>query len=119
MRKAGSAEGSPMDDHEILQHLLDLENEAAAMVNDAQAEADRRVTEGEKQNRANYDGVYAAEIAALDASFAESIAAVKEEYKKQLEEYHKSLKSVSLDMAAFSELAEELLLKTAPPAGKP
>ena len=46
-----------MDDQELLQHLLDLDNKAAALVSDAQTEADRRITEGEKQNHARYDEV--------------------------------------------------------------
>jgi F0F1-type ATP synthase membrane subunit b/b' len=40
------------EDKDVLQHLLHLEAEASALVDDAQAEADRRVSEGEKQNRA-------------------------------------------------------------------
>ena len=98
-----------MDDHEVLQHLLNLENEAAALVNDAQAEADRRVAEGEKQNRAHYDEIYSMEVAALEADYSQKISLVKENYRKQVEEYLESVKSVRLDKTAFSSLAEKLL----------
>ncbi|MDR0497112.1 MAG: hypothetical protein LBH42_05825 [Treponema sp.] len=99
-----------MDDHEILQHLLDIENEAAALVDEAQAEADRRISEGEKQNRAHHDEVYAAEVKTHEASFAEETALARDNYRKQLEAYHENLKTMPLDREAFFSLAEKLLL---------
>ena len=100
-----------MDDHEVLQHLLNLESKAAGLVSDAQSEADRRISEGEQQNRAHYDEVYSMEVAELEASYTQNIARVKEDYSTQLEEYLESLKSITLDNAAFSSLAEKLLFK--------
>ena len=108
-----------MDEQEVLQHLLDLENRAAGLVNDAQAEADRRLSEGEKQNRAHYDEVYSAEVAELEASYTRNIAAVKEDYSSQLKTYLEGLSSVPLDRAAFSSLAEKLLFKANTQAGEP
>ena len=99
-----------MDDHEILQHLLSLENEAAALVDDAQAEADRRVSEGEKLNRSRYEETYAREVEALEVSYVEKIAAVREGYRKQLDEYSNTLRAVALNPEAFSSLAETLLV---------
>ena len=98
-----------MDDHEVLQHLLNLDAEAAALVNDAQTEADKRVAEGEKQNRSRYDEVYARDVESLEASYSQNIAAVKENYRKQLDVFRKSLETMPVDMNAFSSLAEKLL----------
>ena len=100
-----------MDDHEILQHLLGLESEAAALVTDAQAEADRRVAEGEKQNRALHEETYTREVEALEADYMQNLASIKENYQKQLDEYREGLKKAVLDTAAFSSLAEDLLIK--------
>ena len=108
-----------MDDQEVLQHLLKLEAEAAALVNDAQAEADRRVSEGEKQNRVQYDEVYAREVEVLEESQVKNLAAVKEEYRKQLDMYRESLKAISPDMGAFSSLTEKLLGLASPLCKEP
>ena len=97
-----------MDDQEVLQHLLNLEAQASALVDDAQAEADRRVSEGEKQNRTRYDEVYTREVEILEGSHIKNVAAVKEEYRRQLEQYRESLKTMPLDTGAFSSLAEKL-----------
>ena len=102
-----------MDDHEVLQHLLNLEKEASALVNDAQVEADRRISEGEKQNRALYEDVYAREVESLEGHCAENLAVVREDYRKQLEVYRESLKTMPIDMKTFSILAEKLLTREA------
>jgi regulator of protease activity HflC (stomatin/prohibitin superfamily) len=99
-----------MENHEILQHLLEIESKAATLVDDAQAEADRRVAEAEKQNRARYDEQYSCEVAALEEAFSADIALARENYRKQLEDYHNSLKAQSLDTKAFFALAEKLLV---------
>jgi regulator of protease activity HflC (stomatin/prohibitin superfamily) len=99
-----------MENHEILQHLLEIESKAATLVDDAQAEADRRVSEGEKQNRARYDELYASEVAALEKAFSADIALARENYRNQLEDYHNSLKAQSLDTKSFFTLAEKLLV---------
>jgi len=104
-----------MDDREVLQHLLNLDSKAASLVNDAQAEADRRVSEAEKQNRAHYDEVYSAEVAELEASYSKNISRVKEDYRTQLDDYLESLRSIPLDRASFSSLAEKLLLRPGSP----
>ena len=98
-----------MDDHEILQHLLNLESEARTLVDDAQAEADRRISEGEKQNRALYEEAYAREVESLESRYFQNLAEIKEDYRKQLEAYRETLKAVPRDMEGFSLLAEKLM----------
>jgi regulator of protease activity HflC (stomatin/prohibitin superfamily) len=101
--------GSPAD-RNLLRHLLDLETQAAALVDDAQAEADRRVAEGEKRSRARYDEAYAAEVAVLEAAYTTETAAIKADYKRQLDTYHEGLMAMPMDRGAFSVLAERFLL---------
>ena len=50
-----------MDNTEVLGHLLKIESEAAVLVNEAQAEADKRVTEAEKILRSGFDERFSAE----------------------------------------------------------
>jgi hypothetical protein len=89
---------------ELLGHLLKIEAEAAALVDAAQAEADRRVAEGERQNRARYEERYGQEAAALEAEHAEEIAVVMENYKGELDACRNGLAAVKTDMESFSAL---------------
>ena len=98
------------DDKNVLQHLLYLETEASTLVVVAQGEADRRVSEGEKACRAAYNEAYAAEVANLEAAHVKEIAAIREDFNKQLETYRNSLASGPMDQAAFSILMRRLLL---------
>ncbi|MDR1107605.1 MAG: hypothetical protein LBL19_01065 [Spirochaetaceae bacterium] len=100
-----------MDEQDVLRHLLEVEGEASALVNDAQAEADRRIAEGEKQNRRLYDERYNQETSRLEGRYAEKISGVKEEYKKQLDAYRAALDSLPVNTEAFVRVAEGFLEK--------
>ena len=104
-----------MDDHEVIKHLLNIESEAAALVRDAQAEADRRISGEENQNRVRHDEIYAEEAAVLEASYANEINAARENYRKQLEDYRISLTTMPLNLDAFSLLAKKFLFEDVPP----
>ena len=99
-----------MEDHNVLEHLLGLENEAAVMVNNAQVEAERRLAEREKQNRAHYDEAYAHEAETLETAYQQKIAAVKGDYQKELEDYRTGLETQPVDTKAFFILMEKFLL---------
>ncbi|MDR0878803.1 MAG: hypothetical protein LBN21_12185 [Treponema sp.] len=99
------------DNDGVLAHLLKVESEAAALVDDAQAEADRRITDGEKQNRAAYDERYGREAAEEEADYQKEIESVKNQYKKELEAYKEKLNAINADTGRFEALMEELLAK--------
>ncbi|MDR2178432.1 MAG: hypothetical protein LBP20_10400 [Treponema sp.] len=108
---AGTGAGENEAEGNILGHLLRIEADAASLVDDAQAEADRRVAESEKQNRSRYDEVYAREAAELDRAFEEEITRIRADYQNQLEAYRKSLDAIPVDQRCFSALMDELLTR--------
>jgi regulator of protease activity HflC (stomatin/prohibitin superfamily) len=97
-----------MDSDTVLQHLLKVESQAASLVDEAQAEADRRVAEGEKEGRARYDERYGREAAKLNGEYEAAARAVKADYTRQLDAYRDSLAAMPVHGAAFSALAERL-----------
>ncbi|MDR1128377.1 MAG: hypothetical protein LBL20_03615 [Treponema sp.] len=100
------ADGS---DQDILRHLLDVEADAQSLVDDAQAEADRRIAETEKQNRARYEEQYTREAALLDSRYETALKAVTEEYGKQLDEYRLGLDKYEPNYAGFCRLMDGFL----------
>jgi regulator of protease activity HflC (stomatin/prohibitin superfamily) len=100
-----------MEEHNVLGHLLKIEAEAAALAEDARAEVDRRIAEGEKENRARYEERYRQETARLQAAYEEEVAAMKKDHEKQLDDYQKSLDTMRVDTQAFSELVNTLLIQ--------
>ena len=98
----------PEADRNVLQHLLNLEAQASNLVEDAKAEAERRLSEGEKVCRANYDEAYSAEVEILEAAYKKEVAAIREDYKKLLDAYKSSLTSCTVNGNAFKALTERL-----------
>jgi vacuolar-type H+-ATPase subunit H len=99
-----------MDNNEVLDHLLKIEAEAAALVNDAQAEADNRITEAEKQNRAAYDKRFVEENQRLEKGFLQSKELAREQFRKELETYKEKISSVHVNNDRFSSLLDSLVL---------
>jgi hypothetical protein len=99
------------DEQTVLQHLLSVEANAAALIDDTQAEADRRTVEAEKRNRIRFDEEYARETALLNENYEKETAAVKEDYRCQLEAYRQSLGSIPADSEKFFRLVESCLMK--------
>jgi hypothetical protein len=98
-----------MEEDNVLQHLLEVEAEAAGLVDGAQAEADKRLSEGEKENRARYDQRYGVEAGKLDAELEQHLALVRADYQKQLDAYHVELDAISVNVSGFNKLAGQLL----------
>ncbi|MDR2211559.1 MAG: hypothetical protein LBO65_08885 [Spirochaetaceae bacterium] len=97
-----------MDDSDILQHLLEIEGQASALVNDAQAEAGRRFKIAEDQNRSWHDKQHHALVKELEEDYQREAASVRAEYEHSLEEYSHGLDSMSPDRKAFDTLAFSL-----------
>ena len=100
-----------MDDTDILQHLLEIEDQAAALVNDAQVEADRRIKEAEEKSRIAFDETYQKLTADLETEYQQSVGIVKAEYAKNLDSYRAELNSMQKYNGEFSELAFSLLVE--------
>jgi hypothetical protein len=99
------------EDQDILQHLLEVEANAQALVDDAQAEADRRIAGIEKQNRARYEEAYTREAALLDSRCKSGLEVIKDGYRKQLDDYRLSLDDFKPDYAGFCRLLDSFLEK--------
>ena len=93
-----------MENENTLDHLLQIEAKAAALVNDAQAEADRRIHESEEKNRAAYEERYKAEAQVLEASLKKEKEKIKSEYQKALDEYRAEISGIKVSVDNFCAL---------------
>ena len=98
-----------MENVNTLDYLLQIETKAAAMVNDAQAEADRRIHESEGKNHAAFEERFKAEAHRLEISFQESRENTRKQYIKTLEEYQKEISGINVNVENFSALLNEYL----------
>ena len=102
-----------MDNTEVLGHLLKIESEASALVDDAQAEADKRVLEAEKQNRAALEKRYCEESEKLEGEYLALKQKIRQEYQAELDAYRERLNSARPDTNRFSALLDKLIAEEA------
>jgi len=98
-----------MENVSTLDYLLEIETKAAAMVNDAQAEADRRTHENEVKNHTAHEERLKVEVQKLDALLQESKENTKKQYLEALEEYRREISSVNVNVERFCALLNEYL----------
>jgi len=101
-----------MDNDNTLEHLLKIEAEAAALVNDAQAEADRRIHENEEQNRKNYEERFKVEAQKREAALRKEKDKLKEQYQQMLEDYRNGISTAKTDVEKFSALFNRYVADT-------
>jgi vacuolar-type H+-ATPase subunit H len=99
-----------MDNSEVLAHLLKIEAEAAELVNAAKAEADKRLAEAEKENRAAYDERYREESEKLETLLHTSIELARQRCQEELEAYRQKISSINVDTDRFSDMMDRLVL---------
>jgi F0F1-type ATP synthase membrane subunit b/b' len=80
-----------LNEPDVLKHLLEIEEAASKIVNDAEEEANRQVIENDKNCREAYSKNYALEAASMDSEYADKRARLEADYKSRLEEYRGSL----------------------------
>jgi vacuolar-type H+-ATPase subunit H len=102
-----------MDNNEILGHLLKIESEAAALVNDAQAEADKRTLDAERSNHAAYEERYRKENERLENELNIKKEEALRQYQAELESYTTEIASVPVDNRRFSALLDRLVTEGA------
>ena len=90
-----------------LEHLLTIEAEAQALVNEAQNEADILLHDNEEKNRVLYEERIKAEIKSRESSLDSEKEKIKARYDKELENYRSELSALKSDDKKFSALLNE------------
>jgi hypothetical protein len=113
MAKEKQAQAEPPDQEPLrqalLEHLLKIEAEASVLVDEAQADVDRRIAAAERQNRALHEEAYGREAAEREAAYQKEIDSIKSYYDEELDSYRRSLNLAAADTGRFSALMTELL----------
>ena len=98
-----------MDNNEVIGHLLKIESDASALVVEAQAEAEKRILEAEKQNHAAFEERYSRESKRLENEFLEVKEKAQQQYQAELETCRKKTAEINSDTNKFSALLDKLV----------
>jgi len=92
-----------------LEHLLEVESEASALVNDAQEEAQKRIRENEERNHAVYEERLREEINKREESLKEEKEKIITQYQESLDEYKNIVSGIKIDEKGFCDLLNNYL----------
>ncbi|MDR1232185.1 MAG: hypothetical protein LBK61_12405 [Spirochaetaceae bacterium] len=95
------------DSDQTLRQLLEVEGEAAAIVEAAQKKADAMVAEADRQMRLSYNDRYRDAVAVLNKEREAVLAKLQAGYDDELDCYKKELDGQTLNTAAFHKIVRE------------
>jgi len=99
------------NENTTIDHLLQIEAKAAALVNDAQASADKRIHESEEKNRASYEERFRVEAQRFESSLKKEIDNTRKEYQKALDEYRREISGMDVNAENFCAVLNGCLAK--------
>lgn len=96
-------------DISVIEHLIDIEQEAASLLFDAQTEADNRVKVARTAADSEYKKGYEVMISEMEASFADAKAITQQKHDEEFNQYKDSVNNFPKDTAGFETLLESML----------
>jgi len=98
-----------MENTNTLDHLMEIEAKAAALVNDAQEEADKRIHESEIKNQTAYEEHFKAEVQKLEDSLIKEKERLRTQYQQTLDEYRNEISGTNINVEHFSSLLNKYM----------
>ena len=94
---------------DAINHLLEVEKHASALINDAAMEAERRLSQARAQYNSEYKARYDEAAAKLESEYQLNHKSVEEKYNKDIESYKEALAAKAQNYEAFSSLLDKLI----------
>jgi vacuolar-type H+-ATPase subunit H len=92
-----------------LDYLLQVEAKAAAMISEAQAEADKRIHDNEEKQHAVYEECFKVEVQAQEVLLQENNEKIKVQYQQKLDEYRNEISSIDINKELFFETLNKFI----------
>ena len=94
---------------DAINHLLEVEKNASALINDAAQEVDRRLSQARAKYNSDYKARYDELASKLEAEYQDAHQKIAEKYQNEIETYKQSLEAKTQNTEAFSSLLDKLI----------
>lgn len=94
---------------DIINHLLAIEKDASSLINDAQIESEKRISEAKIKYNAEYKEKYDAAVKVLEKEYESELEKIKAAHDKEIKDYENELESSEKNSKAFNEALDKLL----------
>lgn len=95
----------------VISHLLEVENQASALIEDAQIESNKRVMAAKTKADEIYYSKYRDSIQILESEYNQKIKSYEAEHNAEIESYKKKILDSAKDVDAFNAFLNKTLLK--------
>ena len=96
---------------DAINHLLEIERDAAVLIDDAKIEADKRIASAKNQYNTQYKSKYDEIVKDLDSKYNTSIDEISDKYNKEIDAYKTQLEEKQQNEASFNSLLDKLLFE--------
>lgn len=100
-----------MDEQNVIDHLLDVEKQAASLLSDARNEVDKRKTAAREKADSDYRAAYADSIASLDENYEKERKACDDARDREYAAFSAHLDSLPRDRSAFNSWLDSLFFE--------
>ncbi|MBP5519550.1 MAG: hypothetical protein J6X84_03115 [Treponema sp.] len=94
---------------DAINHLLEVEKNASALINDAAMEVERRLSQARAKYNSEYKSRYDQEVSKLEADYQNDYKLISEKYQKEIDSFKESLAAKPQNYGAFSSLLDNLI----------
>lgn len=100
-----------MAEHEVnvINHLIEVEQNAVAMTENAQAEADKKIALAKTQADSEFKTKFDKIVAECESEYAKKTDEIKNNYSVQIKEYKDKIISSTQDKNSFNKLLDKVL----------
>lgn len=93
---------------DIINHLLEVEKNAAVLIDNAKQEAETKKNQATATFNAEYKRRYDELMAKVTSDYEASLQSIKENHQKELEDYKASLTEKTINKNTFNEVLDKL-----------
>ena len=94
---------------DAINHLLEVEKNASALINDAAQEAERRLSQARVKYNSDYKARYDEIAVKLEAEYQNAHQTIADKYQKEIDNYREALETKKQNSEAFSSLLDKLI----------
>lgn len=96
---------------DAIKHLLEIEKEASALIDDAKIEAEKRVSKAKSQYNEEFKKEYDSLMQKLESQYNSNCEEINKKYQDEFEGYKESLKHKKLNKDDFFKMLDSLFFE--------
>lgn len=97
------------EEQDTIAHLLQVEEEAAELIREAQSQSDKEISDAKTQAQNDFESRYQSLASQMEEDFNKKIQEIDGLHKNQIEQYKSQIEQTPKDQSAFDALLKKIL----------